>query len=140
MSGNALWQYGWRDEFALGDALVDSQHRAFFDEAAGLRSALAALEPKDQIVAYCATFMANLRVHFADEEKLMARLDYPDIRAHRLEHSRLLARTDEVVAEIHAATCLIDCLLGTHALMEALVEHVTDQDMRIKTFIVDHAA
>lgn len=135
MSGNALWQYRWSDDFALGDAVVDAQHRAFFEEAAALRSALASDEPKDEIVAYCAIFIANLRAHFADEERLMDRIGFPALSIHRQEHERLLERTEEVVAEIHAADCLIDCLLGVHSLMEALVEHVTNQDMRIKTFM-----
>jgi hemerythrin len=135
MSGNALWQHRWSEEFALGDATVDGQHRSFFEEAAALRSALMTEEPKDGIVAYCTSFIANLRAHFADEEKLMARIGYPDIRDHRLEHSRLLARTEDVVAEINSADCLLDCLLGAHALMEALVEHVTHQDLRIKSYM-----
>lgn len=135
MNGNALWQYRWSDDFALGDSTVDAQHRAFFEEAAALRAALASDEPKDGIVAYCASFIANLRAHFADEEALMARIGFPALDIHRQEHERLLARTEEVVAEIHAADCLIDCLLGAHALMEALVEHVTHQDMRIKAFM-----
>ena len=135
MSGNALWQYRWSDDFALGDSIVDTQHRAFFEEAASLRAALESEEPKDEIVAYCATFIANLRAHFADEEQLMARIGFPALAVHRQEHERLLARTEEVVAEIHAADCLIDCLLGTRSLMEALVEHVTNQDLRIKSFM-----
>ncbi|BAE52940.1 bacteriohemerythrin [Paramagnetospirillum magneticum] len=135
MSGNALWQYRWSEEFALGDPLVDAQHRAFFEEAAALRAALASEEPKDEIVAYCSAFITNLRTHFADEERLMARIGFPALPIHQQEHERLLARTESVVAEIHAADCLLDCLLGAHALMEALVEHVTQQDMRIKTFV-----
>jgi hemerythrin len=132
MGGNALWQYGWSDDYALGDPLVDSQHRAFFQEAALLRAALETGESKDAIVAYCATFRANLRTHFADEEQLMARIGFPALAMHQQEHQRLLTRTDDVVGEIHAADCLIDCLLGTHALMQALVEHVTSQDLRLK--------
>ncbi len=135
MSGNALWQYRWSDDFALGDASVDAQHRAFFEEAAALRAALASEEPKDGIVAYCSAFIANLRAHFADEERLMERIGFPALAIHRQEHERLLIRTGEMVAEIYAADCLIDCLLGTHALMEALVEHVVNQDMSIKAFI-----
>jgi hemerythrin len=135
MSGNALWQYRWSDDFALGDATVDAQHRAFFEEAAALRVALASDEPKDRIVEYCAAFIANLREHFADEEALMARIGFPALSIHHQEHERLLARTEEVIGQIHAADCLIDCLLGTHALMAALVEHVTQQDLRIKAFM-----
>jgi hemerythrin len=140
MSGNALWQYRWSDGFALGDSIVDAQHRAFFEEAASLRAALESDEPKDGIVAYCATFIANLRAHFADEEQLMARIGFPALAVHRQEHERLLVRTEEVVAEIHAADCLIDCLLGTRSLMEALVEHVTNQDMGIKSFMMREKA
>lgn len=135
MSGNALWRHEWSEEYALGDSLVDAEHRAFFEEAAKLRAALESDEPKDGIMAYCRTFVANLRTHFADEEALMARIGFPALAVHRGEHERLLVRTEQVAAEIRAADCLLDCLLGAHALMEALVEHVVQQDMRLKPFM-----
>lgn len=140
MSGNALWQNRWSDDFALGDPLVDSQHRAFFDEAAALRQAFDSDEPQTRLVTYAETFLANLRTHFADEEALMARLGFPALAAHRQEHGDLLARTERMVEEIRAAQCLIDGLLGSQALIGALVEHVTQQDMRIKLFMVAKCA
>lgn len=135
MSGNVLWRHQWSEDYALGDALVDAEHRAFFEEAANLRAALEADEPKDAIVAYGRAFVANLRTHFTDEEALMVRIGFPALAVHRTEHERLLVRTDQVVAEIFGADCLLDCLLGAHALMEALVDHVVQQDMRLKAFM-----
>jgi hemerythrin len=140
MSGNALWQNRWSEDYALGDALVDSQHRAFFDEAAALRAAFDSDGPQERLVAYAEAFLANLRLHFTDEEALMERLGFPALAIHRQEHRQLLIRTEEVVAEIAAAECLIDSLIGTQTLIQSLVEHVTQQDLRIKDFKVAQCA
>ncbi len=135
MSGNALWQFGWRDDLAIGDAAIDAQHRAFFVEAEQIRAALVSDQPRARILDYCATFRADLETHFRDEEALMTTLGFPQLRDHRLEHSRLLAQTEETCHELEHATCLIDCLLGTRSLLERLAEHIALQDARIRAFI-----
>ena len=135
MSGNALWQFGWKDDFAIGDDAIDAQHRAFFTEAEQIRVALMSDEPKARILEYCAAFLADLRTHFRDEEQLMGRIGFSELRDHRLEHARLLAQTEETYRELERATCLIDCLLGTRALLERLAEHIAHQDTRIRAYI-----
>ncbi len=134
MNGNALWQFGWKDDLAIGDATIDAQHRAFFTEAEQIRVALMSDEPKARILEYCASFLAALRVHFHDEEQLMGRVGFPGLRDHQLEHSRLLAQTEETYHELEQATCLIDCLLGTRALLERLAEHIAHDDVNIRPY------
>ena len=140
MSGNALWQFEWRAELAIGDAAIDAQHRAFFTDAEQIRAAVTSDEPKARILDYCARFQAALRTHFHDEEQLMGRLGFPELRSHGLEHSRLLAQTEETIHELERATCLIDCLLGTRALLERLAEHIARDDAKIRAYTGDGTA
>lgn len=132
MSRKTLWQFEWRDDFILGDPLIDAQHQAFFTEAEQIRAALTSDEPKVRIVEYCTAFLSNLRQHFHDEEALMSRIGFPDLRPHQLEHSRLLAQGDETFQEIVQATCLIDCVLGTRSLLELLAGHIAHDDVKIR--------
>jgi len=135
MSGNALWQFGWQDSFAIGDDAIDSQHRAFFTGAEQIRLALQSDEPKAAILDYCAGFLADLRIHFRDEEQLMARLDVAELPEHRKEHARLLVATEEAYHELDRASCLIDCLLQTRALLEQLAEHIARNDQAIRSYL-----
>ena len=131
MTGNAMWQFGWSDDLMIGDAAIDAQHRTFFVEADQIRAALTSEEPKDRILDFCRAFLANLRVHFHDEEQLMLRIGFAAIKDHQLEHSRLLAEPEAACTEIENTGCVIDCLLTTRALSDALVEHIATRDAEI---------
>jgi hemerythrin len=132
---NYLWRFDWRDEFLIGDSVVDAQHRTFFEEVGQLRSALLASEPQAKFLEYYDAFGASIRTHFADEERLMERIGFPRLREHRFEHALLLTRVEEVRREIAAADCLLDCMLSSRNLMVMLVEHLLHEDMRIKAFL-----
>lgn len=135
MAENALWQFEWSDAIAVGDPVVDAQHRAFFAEVDQLRAALLSDAPKDSFLRYIAAFDTNLRTHFADEERLMSRIGFPRLREHRMEHGLLLARVAEVRKEVDGAACLLDCMLATRSLMVMLVEHIQNEDLRIKPLL-----
>jgi hemerythrin len=139
MTDNFLWNFEWRDELAIGDPVVDAQHRAFFEEVGQIRTAVLADAPKDCFLSYCDRFAANLRTHFAEEERLMARIGFPGLREHRIEHAALLARVADSRREVEGSDCLLDCMLGTRNLMVMLSEHVLSRDMEIKSYIRDGA-
>ena len=135
MSGNALWQFGWRADLAIGETTIDAQHRAFFTEAEQIRAALTSDEPKARILDYTAAFLTNLRAHFDDEEQVMQRLGMRELREHRLEHSRLLAQTEETYHSFEQETCLLDCVLGARALLDLLATHIATSDATIRAYI-----
>ncbi|MBI2235665.1 MAG: hemerythrin domain-containing protein [Magnetospirillum sp.] len=132
---NYLWRIDWRDEFLIGDPIVDAQHRSFFEDVGQLRLALLAAEPQAKFLEYCDAFTESARTHFAEEERLMDRIGFPRLREHRFEHALLLTRVEEARREIAEAGCLLDCMMATRSLMVMLVEHLLHEDMRIKAFL-----
>ena len=82
----------WSDRFATGNGLVDHQHQALFEAIDEFEQALAAgVAPKrvDEILAFLDRYV---REHFATEEFLMVRVEFPALNAHKAEHDRLLQR------------------------------------------------
>ncbi|MGE5505832.1 MAG: bacteriohemerythrin [Actinomycetota bacterium] len=130
-----LWHIDWRDEFAIGDPVIDAQHRAFFAEVGQLRAAILSDQPQQRYADYCATFSHSLRRHFADEEQLMAEMGYPGLDDHRSVHRHLLARVEAVRDQVAAAPCLLDCILASRSLIIMLIEHLLHDDMRLKAFL-----
>jgi hemerythrin len=83
----------WKDSYAVGNALIDSQHRELFGMADEL---VATVRRKGaDSPATCAravTFLKDYVVkHFSDEEALQAALGYAGLANHRKLHQNFVA-------------------------------------------------
>lgn len=71
--------------------------------------------------------------HFAREEELMAKHDYPDIKAHRREHYELMKQVAEFSARLREGKASFTLeLMGF--LKEWLVSHIKGTDMKYRGF------
>ena len=130
----------WKERFAIGDPLIDGQHRAFFDEAAAVARALDAGGGRDEVIGFYRVFYASLRVHFRDEEAMLARIGFPDLEEHRAEYQALLASVSAVEGMLLTADDLEQWRFIVKRLSVALVEHLAGTDMRYKRFLRDAQA
>ena len=85
----------WTDDLVVGDPDVDNDHMIIIGLLNNLHSAVETHESTEavgaalrQLIAYCAT-------HFQHEEALMARVEHPQLAAHKEEHRKI---TEQVVA------------------------------------------
>ncbi len=88
----------WSDELTCGVAEVDRDHRGMVDlvnEAYGLMMTGEGAKAAGRLVADLGALTAR---HFADEERLMGRLGYPEIERHKAIHRDLLARFKDLRA------------------------------------------
>lgn len=80
----------WIDRYAIGDELVDGQHRRMLEMINLLHSALVnkgASEVVSQVITQVAEYS---REHFLAEEALMDRVSYPGLVAHRKHHGAMI--------------------------------------------------
>lgn len=82
----AMSTFHWTEAYSVNISLLDKQHQKLFDTVNELDQALragqgnAAVEPVlDKLVEYAL-------VHFAAEESLMKRQDFPGLPTHRTQH------------------------------------------------------
>lgn len=125
----------WKDAFAIGDALIDAQHKSFFDEINAVAEALDQGAGREAVIAFYRTFYSGLVVHFRDEEALLARIAYPDVEAHHAEHQALLASVSAVEGMLLTGDELHQWRFVVKRLFIALVEHLVGTDMRYKSHV-----
>ncbi len=109
------------EQFEIGIAEIDAQHRALFvllatlEENVGKRYAFkAARDALNKLTSY-----AN--IHFAIEESLMRIHGYPDLLAHMAEHERFRQQLTEFQRNILDA----DIVARLHEFIDAwLVRHI----------------
>jgi len=126
MSNN---EFKWSDEYSVGVAEIDAQHKTLFEMLERLREAIhakhgsaACIEILDELVAYT-------KVHFTLEESLMRLSHYPDLEAHRKRHRDLVAEVEAMYEKIHNGGGSISFEL-LHFLRTWLTRHILNEDLR----------
>lgn len=107
----------WKDEYSVGNELLDAQHRGLLELVNKLDSG----EPLDRVLEELAGYA---EVHFRDEESVLEATDYPDLAQHKNQHNLFRAWLDRTRGAYRAG--------GGHA--------VTRRDLRayLSVWIANH--
>ena len=80
----------WRDEFSVGIAEVDHEHRELIELINELQKDLRAGSDTQKIVQSLGEIYAQIASHFALEERMMRETRYPSFADHKEDHEILL--------------------------------------------------
>lgn len=80
----------WTDDFLIGIAELDHEHRALVRDINRLHRALHAHDDRERIQETLGGILSRLQAHFALEETFMKDNDYPHYAEHKAEHEALL--------------------------------------------------
>lgn len=80
----------WRDEFSVGIAEVDHEHRELIQLINELQKNLRAGDDADKILESLGEIYAQIAAHFALEEKMMRNTRYPAYAEHKEDHETLM--------------------------------------------------
>lgn len=81
----------WSPQMSLGIVEMDNAHKALIQELTEIMMA-----PDHEFTARLQHIVALLETDFREEETLMERMNYPELRAHRQEHADLLSTLHHV--------------------------------------------
>jgi hemerythrin len=120
----------WADQYLIGHAVIDAQHRHLFTLAGTFIAAVdqghgpeQEGETLDQLIAY-------IDAHFAAEEKLMMASHYPYLAAHQRMHVALATHTRILHADHQAGNP--ECARRLAEFMcEWLAVHINEDDRRL---------
>lgn len=89
----------WDDKYLLDISIIDEQHRGFFmlleHELWGIEN-----PTQEHMIDLLDKLENYLRVHFIDEESLLEKSGYPDLRNHKLQHSYFIQKVNEMKLEL----------------------------------------
>jgi len=80
----------WRDEFSVGIAEIDHEHRELIELINGLQKDLRARDDVDKILESLGEIYAQIAAHFALEERMMRKTRYPAYAEHKEDHETLM--------------------------------------------------
>ena len=106
----------WQDNFNIGLAGVDHEHRQLIDLINRLHDELISGKDQDRIELFFGELYTAISAHFALEEKFMLDQHYDRYDSHKADHEQLLDEISDLMEE--AAT------LPLESLSEALSERL----------------
>jgi hemerythrin len=87
----------WKQEFALGVADVDYEHRELIELINELYGHLERQDSAVSVEDFLGEIYAKISAHFALEEKIMRAHDYDQYGDHKADHERLLDEIRDIM-------------------------------------------
>jgi hemerythrin len=87
----------WSDRLELGIALIDEQHKRFFDLAASLKVS----NDQVRVMWTLVTLSDYIRTHLQEEEALMVAVNYPRLEEHRRLHTHFRQMLRDLLGRAH---------------------------------------
>ena len=131
--------FPWDDKLITGIAFVDRDHKRLVEMVNTLHQAMKEGKGMKVIGPILDEFVAYTGGHFAREEAVFDKYNFPDTIAHKAIHNKLVDTVLSVVADYKAGNFAV----GIDLLMVAkawLLEHIMGQDMEFVPFFLKHGA
>jgi hemerythrin len=124
----------WSDSYSVHAAGIDAQHKKLFDLINSLHAAMIQGKGKEVLEQILDGLMDYTRVHFADEEKMLEKINYPDLQAHVAEHDAFIRKayalqTDYRNGKLALTLPVMDFLKGW------LINHILKTDKKYMPFV-----
>jgi len=125
----------WKDEFSVGAPLMDAHHRQFLNMVHELDQAVSSGKQDVDKKAVLTFLMEYLDMHLRAEERLMARIGFPEAKAHEAAHHEF----ENKISEIERAFSKDSSSLRMENLFELaqewLITHILKEDKKYQPYV-----
>ena len=126
----------WNDDLSVGIDLIDEQHKTLIQKLAELSKAVETSQGASEIMKSLEFMYDYTNFHFTDEEKQMAKYDYPGLEEHKKLHAKFtrpLKQLEEDFEEEGATGPLAESI--NTFLLNWLVKHIKGEDVKFGAYI-----
>lgn len=125
----------WTPNLTVGVALIDQQHKTWFEKAEALFEA----GKNKQSAAYIGELLDFLedytKKHFADEEAYMLKIKYPEYQAQKQAHTAFIQQLGKIRQDFKASGSSLATIIGANNLVIGwLTQHISTMDKQIGAF------
>ncbi len=127
--------YEWKPEYSVGHSMLDAQHQKLFaicDEIEHLDDTTVGFS--DDFQRLLEELIGYVSTHFVDEEKILEKLNYPDIKVQQKEHSHYLNDLSAILFEAEKGKLNLPALKVFAS--SWISTHVFTHDIAFKEFLL----
>lgn len=128
-------KYELTPDLETGNALIDREHRQLFDAINRLLNACG--QGQGRSVLKDTTMFLNdyVKKHFADEEALQKKSNYPGIVPHSQFHRNYRSQLADVSRSIEAEGPTIKSIGDLNQLAAVLISHIRREDKKLAAYL-----
>lgn len=130
----AVARVHWRDEFSVGVASIDHEHRELIDLINTIFEHFDGGDV-DSVADELGETYARISAHFALEEQMMRELGYDQLPDHKTDHEGLLDEIREIMDAFDAGTYEQNKAAFADRLQHWFVDHFKTKDARLHRHI-----
>ena len=128
----------WEKHLSVGVAEIDRQHKMLIDKFNAFMSACKEERGADEVFRLFSFLDAYVITHFADEERLMQRIGYPDYQKHRHKHQKFIRDVVSFKERFKNEGPTQPLITSAGLLMTGwLIEHISGMDRAIGKFMLE---
>ncbi len=128
--GARVLRLNWHESYDCGEPTIDQEHRKLFNFANTLiDSALTRDENPSGFDSALQKLLEYVKLHFADEEAILARNNYVDLESHALAHHNLIEHARQLSDHAKTANVTVGDLVNFLA-TELIAQHILKTDRR----------
>ncbi len=122
----------WSDDYLIGVAELDWEHRDLFDRLNVLHGELESHEEPEAIRTTLGEIHARVEAHFALEEHFMRDCRHADYERHKGEHDGFLEEIVDIIEAIRDDPDLSHRIALETRLREWILQHITTSDRALQ--------
>ncbi len=124
----------WSDSYTVNSIEMDNQHKKLFTLINDLSDAMSKGMGKEALGSTLAALSDYARVHFADEERALERVKYPDLAAQKAAHAAFVQRVAQLQNDYRAGKVAMTIPV-MEFLKDWLTNHIMKVDKKYSTYI-----
>ncbi len=127
----------WNAKLSVGVESIDNQHKILVDTLNELHRAVMQGETRNSTAPLLRSLLAYTRDHHTAEEQMMANVNYPELKQHRLLHRELAQMLQGFLASIDRGEAAIN-VDSLYALRDGLTNHIQRVDGGYRSWFAEH--
>lgn len=128
--------FTWSQSLSVNVPKIDSQHQQLFKALSDLQDAMKAGKGKEEVVKMLNFLSDYVDKHFADEEDLMKKNNYPDFEKHKQIHEKFKSFVKEQKQKLSAQGADLSIVIQIQQQVgDWLVAHIAGEDKKYAPFI-----
>ncbi|QPK61830.1 hydrogenase maturation protein [Methylomonas sp. LL1] len=117
-----ITNFAWQDTYALGDEIIDREHKSFFELATKLTDA----SNKEAMLNTMFDLHEHVKTHFGAEENAMKQIGFHHYQSHAKEHNLMLEQLIQLTRKIQHDNCKTR---DTQRFIDKWTKHILHADM-----------
>jgi hemerythrin-like metal-binding protein len=125
----------WNNDYTVGIAELDNHHHRLFEILNELFTLMSEGSEDRPIIRVIEELLDYTHYHFEEEEKIMAKMGYPDLELHQQLHRELIAQLKAFHAESQNGMAIFVAIKIANVGLEWLKNHILSVDHKYYVYM-----